>query len=76
MCRKTILRLLLGGGTGPWRELRPFCLEKDYDLRIPRSKLGDVTKEYDIRSDSENIVPTDDTLADNVWQAALDLYLS
>jgi len=69
--------------TPPWRmnrvleraETGPFCLEKDYDLRILRSKLGQVIEEYGIKFDPENIVPADDTLADNVWKAALDLYL-
>lgn len=69
--------------TPPWRintvlqraETGPFCVEKDYDLKILRSKLRQVIKEYDIRFDSNNIVPNDDSLADDVWKAALDLYL-
>jgi hypothetical protein len=69
--------------TPPWRvnsvlvraETGPFCLEKDYDLKILRSKLKEVITENDIKFDAENVVPADDTLADDVWRAALDFYL-
>jgi methylamine--corrinoid protein Co-methyltransferase len=69
--------------TPPWRinevldraETGPFCLEKDYDLKVLRRKLESVIKEYEIKFDPDNIVPSDDSLADDVWKAGLDLYL-
>lgn len=69
--------------TPPWRinevldraETGPFCLEKDYDLKVLRTKLKDVIKQYEVKFDPDNIVPSDDSLADDVWKAGLDLYL-
>lgn len=67
----------------PWRirevlnraETGPLCLERDFDLRVLYPKIQEVIKEYDIRFDPENVVPTDGSLADDLWRAGLDLYL-
>lgn len=67
----------------PWRinevlkraEEGPICLERDFDLRILYSKLQNVIKEHDIRFDPEVIIPSDNSLADDLWEAALELYL-
>ena len=67
----------------PWRinevleraETGPICLEKDFELKVLLPKLRDVIREYKIEFDPENIVPSDDSLADDVWRAALELYL-
>lgn len=69
--------------TPPWRinevldraETGPICLEKDFELKVLVSKLKDVIKQYGIRYDSENLVPSDNSLADDLWRAALELYL-
>ena len=69
--------------TPPWRinevlaraETGPICTEKDFDLKVLFPRLQEVIKEYDIKFDPENIVPSDDSLADDVWKAALELYL-
>ena len=69
--------------TPPWRinevliraETGPICTEQDFDLKVLYPKLNEVIKKYDIKFDPENIVPSDDTLADDVWKAALELYL-
>jgi len=69
--------------TPPWRinevldraETGPFCLEKEYDLKLLRTKLKSVIEEYEIKFDPDSIVPSDDSLADDVWRAGLDLYL-
>jgi len=69
--------------TPPWRinevlsraETGPICTEKDFDLKVLFPKLQEVIKEYKIKFDPENIVPSDDSLADDVWKAALELYL-
>lgn len=67
----------------PWRlnqllervETGPICTERDFDLRILNKKLRSLIKEYGIKFDPEEIVPSDDSLADDLWKAAWDLYL-
>ena len=69
--------------TPPWRinevldraETGPICLEKDFELKVLVPKIKDVVKQYGIRYDPENLVPSDDSLADDLWKAALELYL-
>ncbi|HEX68910.1 MAG TPA: monomethylamine:corrinoid methyltransferase, partial [Candidatus Bathyarchaeota archaeon] len=51
-----------------------ICLEKDFDLKMSAT-LQKLVKEHDIKYDPENPIPDDDTLADDVYQAALELYL-
>ncbi len=53
----------------------PICMEKDFDFSIMRLKLKELIKDYDIRYDPEVLVPSDDSLADAVFNAALELYL-
>jgi len=50
------------------------CSEREYDLKIFSTKLMEKVKEYDIRYDPENLVPSDNSLADDVFKAALDFY--
>jgi methylamine--corrinoid protein Co-methyltransferase len=50
-------------------------MEKDFDFSIMRLKLKEVIAEHDIKYDRENLVPSDDSLADAVFNAALELYL-
>lgn len=69
--------------TPPWRinevleraQNGPVCLEKDYDLRLLVPELRRVIKDYNISFDPATPVPEDNTLADDIWQAATDLYL-
>jgi len=69
--------------TPPWRinevldraETGPICLEKDFELKVLLPKLKQVIKQYDIRFDPENIVPSDNSLADDLWKAAFEFYL-
>ena len=56
-------------------ETGPICLEKDFELKVLVPKLKDVIRQYGIRFDSENIVPSDDSLADDLWKAGLELYI-
>jgi len=56
-------------------EAGPICTERDFDLKILAPKIKELTKEYDIRYDPENPVPAEDSLADAVFNAAVDLYL-
>jgi len=50
------------------------CSERDYDLKIFATKLRELIKEYDIKYDPESSVISDDSLADDVFKAAIDLY--
>jgi len=52
----------------------PVCDEKDYDLKIFNRKLTEIVKEHGIKCDTENPVSSDDSLADEVFDAALDFY--
>ncbi|WP_455142462.1 monomethylamine:corrinoid methyltransferase [Candidatus Hodarchaeum mangrovi] len=71
-------------GTPPWRinevldraQNGPICLEKDFDFKFLVPELQRVIKEYDICFDPLTPIPSDDTLADNLWKAALDFYLT
>ncbi len=56
-------------------ETGPICMEKDFDFSILRLKLKEVIADYDIRYDPDILVPSDDSLADAVFNAALELYL-
>jgi hypothetical protein len=69
--------------TPPWRinevldraQNGPVCLERDFDLKLLVPELRRVIKEYDINFDPTTPVPEDDSLADSLWKAAMDLYL-
>ncbi|UCG89645.1 MAG: monomethylamine:corrinoid methyltransferase [Candidatus Heimdallarchaeota archaeon] len=56
-------------------ETGPICLEKDFDRKILILKLKEVLREYNIKYDQGTLIPNDDSLADAVFNAALDLYL-
>ncbi len=53
----------------------PICMEKDFDLKILRTAIKTVIKEYDIKYNPDTLIPNDNSLADAVFNAALDLYL-
>ncbi len=69
--------------TPPWRiqeiieraENGPICMERDFDLKIMYSKIQELIKKYDIKYDPENVVPTDNSMTDDLWEAGLELYL-
>lgn len=60
-----------------WRraETGPICPVKRFDTRVYWPRLKEVVKEYGIQYDPEIIVPTDDTLIDDVYRAAMKLLL-
>jgi len=70
-------------GTPPWRinevleraQNGPVCLEKDFDLKLIVPELRRVIKDYNICFDPTTPVPEDNSLADSLWQAAMDFYL-
>jgi methylamine--corrinoid protein Co-methyltransferase len=51
----------------------PYFSEQDFDMKVVVPKLREVVKRYGLRCDPDNPVPNDDQLADDVFQAALDL---
>jgi methylamine--corrinoid protein Co-methyltransferase len=50
----------------------PICTEKDFDLGIFVPNLRKVIEKYGIKYDPQNPVPSDDDLADRVWQAGME----
>ncbi len=52
----------------------PYYAEQDFAMKVVVPKLREVVAKYDIRYDPENPVPDDDKLADDVFQAGLELY--
>lgn len=68
----------------PWRiidvleraETGPVCFEKDFDTKILVPNIQRVVKEYDIKYHPETVISADDSLADDLWKAAWDLYLT
>jgi len=52
----------------------PYMKDKDFDMTLAR-KVMELVRKYDIRFDRHVLVPSDDDLADRVWQAGLELFL-
>lgn len=52
----------------------PVASEKEFDLKVA-AKLKDVVKDYGIKFDKETLIPSDDRLADDLFNAALDFYI-
>jgi tetratricopeptide (TPR) repeat protein len=48
--------------------------EADYDKKLGKKTLA-LMKQFEIRYDPNSVIPTDDGLADRVYQAAVDLFL-
>ena len=51
----------------------PYCAEQDFAMKVLVPKLKAVVKKYDIKYDPNNPVPSDDKLADDIFQAGLEL---
>ncbi len=50
----------------------PIMSEQDFDMKVFIPTLRRVVKEYEIRYDKENPVPSDDDAADKLFDAAMD----
>jgi methylamine--corrinoid protein Co-methyltransferase len=61
-----------------WRraEEGPICPEREFDTKVLWPNLKSLSKEYDIRYDSENLVPTDTSLMDDVYNAGVNLLVN
>ena len=53
----------------------PSCKEKEYDLRIFDKKLKEVIRNYSVTCDPTDPIPSDNSLADRVFNAAMDFYV-
>jgi hypothetical protein len=53
-------------------ETGPLVTEKDFDRRVLVPEIKRVVKEYDIKYDPETPVPSDDSLAKDIWNAGMD----
>jgi methylamine---corrinoid protein Co-methyltransferase len=51
-----------------------YCREMDFTMKVMVPKLKEVVAKYGIKYDGENPVPSDDDLADRVFQAGFELY--
>ena len=56
-------------------ETGPICPTRKFEIQVFFRKVQELVKKYDIKYDAESVVPTDDTLIDNVYQAGLELLL-
>jgi methylamine--corrinoid protein Co-methyltransferase len=52
-----------------------YMEEKDFDLKVVAKRCRELVKEYDIHFDPAEIVTSDDSLADDVYEAGLRLAL-
>jgi methylamine--corrinoid protein Co-methyltransferase len=53
----------------------PFMEEKDFISKRFIPKMREVIKKYEIKYDPKTPVPSDDDLADRIWQAAVEFFL-
>ena len=52
----------------------PYMKEADFDLKLTK-RIKELVREYGIRYDANNLCPSDDDMADRVWQAGLQLFV-
>ena len=52
----------------------PIMSSRDFDMKVLIPKARELVEKYKIRYDPETPCPSDDDLADRIYQAALDLY--
>ena len=54
-------------------EKGPVCRENDFYLKVYWPRVKELAKEYDIRYDPDMLMPTDESLMEDVFRAGLDL---
>ncbi len=52
----------------------PMMTQKDFDVKVFIPSLRNVLKKYDLKRKSEEVVNTDDSYADRVFEAAVEFY--
>jgi len=63
----TIWEVLAGVEDGP------ACLDRDFDLKLFSTKVTELVRDREIKCDPECVIPSDNSLADDVFEAGLDL---
>ncbi|MEM3561368.1 MAG: monomethylamine:corrinoid methyltransferase, partial [Nitrososphaerota archaeon] len=53
----------------------PLIKESEFEAKILPTKLKELVKEYDIKRDPEILIPSDNDLADSIFEAAYDLII-
>lgn len=56
-------------------ETGPHCFKKDFDLKFLSPKVRELVKEHDIRYERGEPIPSDDSVADDVFKAGWKLAL-
>lgn len=56
-------------------ETGPYMDEKDFDIKVVAKRCKELVKEYDIKLDPQQIITTDDSMADDVFEAGYKLAL-
>ena len=51
----------------------PFCKPSDFDSLVTQ-KIMSLIREYDIKYDPKVLIPTDNSLVDDVYKAGFDLF--
>jgi len=54
----------------------PFCEDDDFTYKLFLTKMKEVIVKYGIQYDPQYPVPADDDLADRIWQAAAEFFLT
>jgi len=52
----------------------PFCEQQEFLTKILVPKLKEAIEKYDIKYDPHSPIPRQDSLADKVWEAAVELF--
>ena len=53
-------------------ETGPIIDEKEFEAKLITSTVKNLIKKYNVKFDRETIVPSDDDLADRIFQAGLE----
>ncbi len=51
-----------------------YCTNEEFELELFSTKVRELVKKYDIMYDPQNPIPSDDNLADRVFEAGIELY--
>lgn len=51
----------------------PVTEEKDFDMKFISKNIKELVKEYELKFDGENVINTDDAMADRCFEAGLEL---
>ena len=55
-------------------ESGPFLKEKDFDRKVG-ALAAEMVKKHNIKFNPEEVIPSDDSMADRLWEAAIEFFL-